>query len=756
MQWIYSLCLEMVQYIANSLLTVFSMDLDYFFQVAPVAKDILSILIAAGWALLMGNLVFQAVRSMVSGLGFEGEDPKLLFTRTFVFAFLLLASQQICEIGLNISAQIIQMLQIPSSVTVTIPDESNFNIGASWLLIIIVGFVVMWQFVKLCFEVAERYVVTAVLVLMAPLAFGLGGSKSTEDIFKGWCRMFASMCLMMVMNIIFLKLLISAMGYVPSGLGVLPWMLLIVGIARVARKIDSVVARIGLNPAITGDGLGRGLPGMVAFAAIRGLGMAVTRSASAASKGSGGAKPHGGHAAGSSSTPPPSSPPSGGGGATPPGGGSGQGGPGRGQSGTHRESERAAYAASTSAQQSASTETQTAPPSTRKDQPKSGGPSCPPDAKPTRHTSVPPEQRSGGAGAGQRFRINTILMGQVPEGAEAATQAASSQHQSAAHSKQATDAAGTFSHSYRKTGKEAFRITSERQSSQQATQDRPQRPPIRQNGTPKISTPPGVSAPGKSDYGAGKELDSSYRRDIQPPTDTAGTRRAPSPSRPPVGGTQPPAGTAGTQRASSSGQPHVGSSQPTIGTAWARRPPGSSQHPGEDTQPMTDMAGAQRASDPSRPPVGGTQPPVGTAGTRQPSSPSRPPVGGTQPPAGTAGARQPSGPSRPPVGGTQPPAGTAGTQRAAGPSRPPIGGTQASTGAKESRRISGAPRPPTIQTASEETTAKDSSAGTHRIKRPAAPPNGNTSKKRNKKKYLKSSRSMGEPHRKRPCSAFRN
>ena len=488
-------------------------------------------------------------------------------------------------------------------------------------------------------------------------------------------------------------------------------MLLIVGIARVARKIDSVVARIGLNPAITGDGLGRGLPGMVAFAAIRGLGMAVTRSASAASKGSGGAKPHGGHAAGSSSTPPPSPPPSGGGGATPPGGGSGQGGPGRGQSGTHRESERAAYAASTSAQQSASTETQTAPPSTRKDQPKSGGPSCPPDAKPTRHTSVPPEQRSGGAGAGQRFRINAVLMGQVPEGAEAATQAASSQHQSAAHSRQATDAAGTFSHSYRKTGKEAFRITSERQSSQQTTQDRPQRPPIRQNGTPKISTPPGVSAPGKSDYGAGKEPDSSYRRDIQPPTDTAGTRRAPSPSRPPVGGTQPPAGTAGTQRASSSGQPPVGSSQPTIGTAWARRPPGSSQHPGEDTQPMTDMAGAQRASDPSRPSVGGTQPP-----------------------AGTAGARQPSGPSRPPVGGTQPPAGTAGTQRAAGPSRPPIGGTQASTGAKESRRISGAPRPPTIQTASEETTAKDSSAGTHRIKRPAAPPNGSTSKKRNKKK----------------------
>ena len=234
----------MVQYIANSLLEVFQMDLSYFRQVAPVTDDILSIVIAVGWALLLGNLVFQAMKSMVIGLGFEGEDPKLLFTRTFVFAFLLLVSQQICEIGLGISSQVIALLQVPTSVTITIPDENNFTIGASWLLIIIVGIVVMWQFVKLCFEVAERYVVTAILVLMAPLAFGMGGSKNTEDIFKGWCRMFGSMCVMMIMNVIFLKLLISALGYVPSGVAVLPWMLLIVGIARVARKIDGIIARM--------------------------------------------------------------------------------------------------------------------------------------------------------------------------------------------------------------------------------------------------------------------------------------------------------------------------------------------------------------------------------------------------------------------------------------------------------------------------------------------------------------------------------
>lgn len=86
------------------------MDLNYFRQVAPVTDDILSIVIAAGWALLLGNLVFQAVKSMASGLGFEGEDPKLLFTRTFVFAFLLLASPEICEIGLGISATLTALM----------------------------------------------------------------------------------------------------------------------------------------------------------------------------------------------------------------------------------------------------------------------------------------------------------------------------------------------------------------------------------------------------------------------------------------------------------------------------------------------------------------------------------------------------------------------------------------------------------------------------------------------------------------------
>ncbi len=239
LQWLYDMALEIIEYIANGMLDVFSMDLSYFESVIPVTGGIVDIIIAIGWALLLGNLVFQAAKSIMSGLGFEGEDPKTLFARTFVFAFFLLASRQICEIGLGISNTAIELLQVPPSITITLPDDNAFSIAASWLLVIIIGFVLMWQIVKLFFEIGERYFLVGLLTILSPLAFATGGSKNTADIFKGWARMYGSMCLMMILNVVFLKMLISAMGYMPSGPEVIPWLIFVVAIARVSDRAES-------------------------------------------------------------------------------------------------------------------------------------------------------------------------------------------------------------------------------------------------------------------------------------------------------------------------------------------------------------------------------------------------------------------------------------------------------------------------------------------------------------------------------------
>lgn len=298
-EWAYELVLECWEYFSTALLDIMSMDYAYMKSHVPVMDDIIQVLMAVGWALLIGNLVFQALKSMMSGLGFEGEDPKLLFTRSFVFSFLLLASPQICGIGLGLTAKIIDLLQLPTAVHVTLVDESVFgHLAASWLLVILFGVIVMFKVFRLLLEIAERYVILAVLTMTAPLAFAMGGSKSTADIFTGWCRMYGSMCLLMVTNVIFFKMLLSVLSTVPSGLDVFLWIVLILTLVKVARKADAIITRIGLNPAITGDSLGRPLPGALTYMVVRSAASHITKSVgkSAGGRGSGfssGASPSG-------------------------------------------------------------------------------------------------------------------------------------------------------------------------------------------------------------------------------------------------------------------------------------------------------------------------------------------------------------------------------------------------------------------------------------------------------------------------------
>ena len=271
-EWIYGLILECWEYFASVLFDLMSLDFAYLREHIPIIDTIRQIMLGVGWALLIGNLVFQATRGMAAGLGFDAEDPKLLFTRTFAFSFLLVASPQICELGLNMTSTVIALLEMPDAVNITFADEASFGgLTGSWLLVVICGIIVMFQTFKLIMEMAERYFILAVLTITSPLAFGMGGSRNTSDIFNGWCRMFGSMCLLMATNVMFVKMLLSVLSYYPSGLDVLPWMVLVITIVKVAKKADSILARIGLNPAMTGDPLGRGFPGAMTMMVVRSL-----------------------------------------------------------------------------------------------------------------------------------------------------------------------------------------------------------------------------------------------------------------------------------------------------------------------------------------------------------------------------------------------------------------------------------------------------------------------------------------------------
>lgn len=277
-EWVYSLVLECWNFFSTSLLDIMSLDLAYIRSHVPIIGDIMHVLLAVGWALLLGNLVFQALKGMAAGLGFEAEDPKMLFGRSAVFSFLLLASPQICEIALNMTSRIITLLDLPNAIDVHLVDAGIFgNLLAGWLVVIVCNIVIICRVLRLLLKIAEQYVILSTLTIAAPLAFSMGGSKSTSAIFTGWCRMYGSMCLLMVSNVIFFKMLLSVMSAIPSGLDVFPWMVLIFSIVKVAKRMDDTITRIGLNPAQTGAQGGRSFPGMLAATVMHGAVSQVTK-----------------------------------------------------------------------------------------------------------------------------------------------------------------------------------------------------------------------------------------------------------------------------------------------------------------------------------------------------------------------------------------------------------------------------------------------------------------------------------------------
>ena len=91
--------------------------------------------------------------------------------------------------------------------------------------------------------------------------------------------MFASMCVLMVFNLVFVKLVLSALSTDPNGAAIIPWAMLVVSIVRMAKKMDGIILRIGMNPALTGDPLGTHFPGALTAMTLRSIASIVTHTA---------------------------------------------------------------------------------------------------------------------------------------------------------------------------------------------------------------------------------------------------------------------------------------------------------------------------------------------------------------------------------------------------------------------------------------------------------------------------------------------
>jgi hypothetical protein len=84
--------------------------------------------------------------------------------------------------------------------------------GSVALIVLILVLIIAWNYIKLLFEAAERYIMVGVMAFTAPIAFATGAAESTSNVFSAWCRMLGGQLFLLIMNAWCLRLFVSMVG----------------------------------------------------------------------------------------------------------------------------------------------------------------------------------------------------------------------------------------------------------------------------------------------------------------------------------------------------------------------------------------------------------------------------------------------------------------------------------------------------------------------------------------------------------------
>ena len=207
-EWIAEQVMAGLDLITTSVLGALGCDMAVFLRYFPAAETMYSVFVALGIGIILLNWVWQLFKNFGLGAGIEAEDPLKLSIRSVIFILLAFFSNEIVSMILTIGGTPYNWI-MDSELPVIIGVCAN---GAVALITLILVIILAWNYLKLLLEAAERYVLLGVLVYTAPVAFSMGASQTTSNIWKSWCRMLGGQIFLLLMNAWCLRLFTSMVG----------------------------------------------------------------------------------------------------------------------------------------------------------------------------------------------------------------------------------------------------------------------------------------------------------------------------------------------------------------------------------------------------------------------------------------------------------------------------------------------------------------------------------------------------------------
>jgi len=274
--WLASVVTSIMDAISGVFLNALGTDMTAMEQYFPFVTKAFEVFQYTAWALIFLITIWQLFRAF-GGPITEAENPWTLLARSVIFALLVGFSKPIFMLVLEIARAPYTALM---DTTMTASDFTFAGVGnvlssalvtlignvsvVGTILLLILEISLGWNYFKMLLEVVERYIVVGVLCYTSPLAFAMGGSKATNQVFKSWCRMVGSQLLLLCMNVWFLRAFNSSVGQFVANGGALTtgqgniflWMFCALAFLKTAQKFDNYLAAMGLNVAQTGGSMG--------------------------------------------------------------------------------------------------------------------------------------------------------------------------------------------------------------------------------------------------------------------------------------------------------------------------------------------------------------------------------------------------------------------------------------------------------------------------------------------------------------------
>lgn len=219
-EWIAEQVMYGLDIINSSVLGVLGCDMTVFLRYFPAAETIYEVFVALAIGLILLIWIWNLFKNYALGLGTEAEDPVKLSIRCVLFILLAYYADEIMELVLRIGGTPYNWILTSTLPSLNFADFSSALLvivgavanGGVALIVLILVLILAWNYLKLLFEAAERYILLGVLIFTAPVAFAMGASQSTANIFKSWCRMLGGQVFLLLMNAWCLRLFTSMVG----------------------------------------------------------------------------------------------------------------------------------------------------------------------------------------------------------------------------------------------------------------------------------------------------------------------------------------------------------------------------------------------------------------------------------------------------------------------------------------------------------------------------------------------------------------